>query len=152
MIESSISKSVAKVDSPQVRKFTSSHKKRLWWINFNHTFANRRLNQELSQGILYDVWTHFQNQTISFSRKIKSSIWHNPEVTVSVSGEITNFQKDLLFKEHSWRRRFSSLLSILSIVVSVISYFHIWNKIRKSVWQHTVLGKCFLNNSLVFLD
>ena len=35
-----------------------------------------------------------QNQTILFSRKIKSSIEHNPEDTVSV-------QKDLFFKEHS---------------------------------------------------
>ena len=52
-----------------------------------------------------------------------------------------NLQRDLLFKEHS--QRLSISFSIWSIIVSVISYSHIWNKIRRSVWQHTVLGKMF---------
>ena len=52
------------------------------------------------------------------------------------SSKITNFQKDMYFKEHSWRWRLSILFSIVSITVSVISHSHIWNKILKSVWQH----------------
>ena len=36
--------------------------------------------------------------------------------------EIINFQRDLFFKEHFWRRRLSILFSILSIIVSVIRY------------------------------
>ena len=64
------------------------------------------------------------------------------------SSKITNFQKDLFFKEHSWRWRFSILFSILSLIVSVINYSHIWNKIRKSAWQYTVLGKCFWTKRL----
>ena len=53
-----------------------------------------------------------------------------------ISSEITNIQEGLLFKEHSWRRRFSILFSILSIIVSVINYSYIWNKIWETVWQH----------------
>ena len=49
----------------------------------------------------------------------------------NVSSEITNFQKDLFFKEYSWRQRFSISLSISSMLVSVISYFHIWKKSKK---------------------
>ena len=47
------------------------------------------------------------------------------------SSEITNFLKDLFFKKHSWRRRLFISLSMLLIIVSVISYSQIWNKIRK---------------------
>ena len=53
------------------------------------------------------------------------------------SGEITNFQNDIFFKEHCQIWRLSILFSaVLSIIVSVISYSHIWNKNRKCVWQH----------------
>ena len=53
-----------------------------------------------------------------------------------ISSDVTDLQKNLFFKVHSWRRRFSILFSISSILVFLIIYFHIWNKIRKSVWQH----------------
>ena len=53
-----------------------------------------------------------------------------------ISSDLTDLQKNLFFKVHSWRRRFSILFSISSILVFLIIYFHIWNKIRKSVWQH----------------
>ena len=53
-----------------------------------------------------------------------------------VSSKITNFQKDLLFKKHSGSWRFSILLFILWIIVSVIWYSHIWNKIPKRVCQN----------------
>ena len=59
---------------------------------------------------------------------------------IYVSSEITNFQKDLFFKEHSWSRRFSILFSISSITVFMISYFHIWNKIH--VFDN-IFGKMF---------
>ena len=36
-----------------------------------------------------------------------------------------------ILKEHSWRRGLSILFSILSIIVPVIIYSYIWNKIRK---------------------
>ena len=39
---------------------------------------------------------------------------------IYVSNEITNFQRNLFFKEHSRSQKFSILLSILSIIVSVI--------------------------------
>ena len=55
---------------------------------------------------------------------------------IYVSYEITNFQQDLLFKEHSWNRRFSVSFSILSAIVFMISYFRIWNKIRRRIWKH----------------
>ena len=44
---------------------------------------------------------------------------------IYVSNEITNFQKDLFFKEHSRRQRFSILVSISLIIESVVSYSHI---------------------------
>ena len=47
------------------------------------------------------------------------------------SNKMTNFQRDLFLKEHYWRWWISILFSILSIIVFVISYSHVWNKIRK---------------------
>ena len=73
----------------------------------------------------------FQNEN-----ELKNDIKNVFTLRNDISSKITNFQKDLFFKEHSWRRSFSILFSILSTKVSVIKYFHIWNKIWKSVWQH----------------
>ena len=67
---------------------------------------------------------------------LKNNIKNVSTLKNDISSEITNFYKDRFFKKHSWRGRFSILFSILSIKVSVIRYFHIWNKIWKSVWQH----------------
>ena len=39
-----------------------------------------------------------------------------------VSREIINFQKDVYFKKHFWRRRFSILFPILSTIVSVKAF------------------------------
>ena len=64
-----------------------------------------------------------------------------------VSTEITNFQKDLFFKEHFWSWKLSILSFILSIILPVISYSRIWNKIQ-SVWQH--IGKNFSINEVNF--
>ena len=50
------------------------------------------------------ITKEFQNPTILLSRKIKSSIQHNPVVTVCfiyASSDITSFQKDLFLKKHS---------------------------------------------------
>ena len=59
------------------------------------------------------------------------NVWYNIILKLQslfhiyVSGKITDFQKDLFFKKHSWSQRFSISFSILSIIVPVISYFHI---------------------------
>ena len=45
--------------------------------------------------------------------------------TVSFKNDVFSEIKRPIFKEHSWRLRFSILISTLSIMVSVISYSHI---------------------------
>ena len=43
----------SKFSEKNLDKFTQ---KRFCWINYSHTFVNRRLNEELSQGILYNFF------------------------------------------------------------------------------------------------
>ena len=47
------------------------------------------------------------------------SLWYNISYSLylylSVFSEIANFQKELVFKEHSWIQRFSILFFLLSI-------------------------------------
>ena len=71
----------------------------------------------------------------NIKQNIHDTVYKNSYLKNDASSKKTNFQMYLFFKEHSWRRRFSNSFSMLSITVSVISYSHIWNRIRKSVWQ-----------------
>ena len=62
---------------------------------------------------------------------------------------MTNFQKDLYFKEHPWKWRFSILFSILQIIVSLISYSYIWSETWKS--DNILAEMSYINSNPIFL-
>ena len=99
---------------------------------------------------LKTVVSNFWKYKVIYSLQIYHSLWkiHMKEFTILVCKWTkkfilkTDLQKELIVKKHSWRRRFSILLLILSIIVSVISYSHIWTKKSEKV-SDNLSGKMF---------